>query len=64
MSPEQARGDATDIRSDIYSLGIVLYEMLAGTRPFIGKTPFDVVEQHMHQPFLRLRRGEPVCLLP
>jgi eukaryotic-like serine/threonine-protein kinase len=42
MAPEQVRGEPVDARSDLFALGIVIYELIAGTRPFAGRTPADV----------------------
>jgi DNA-binding NarL/FixJ family response regulator len=57
MSPEQALGEELDARSDLYSLGVIYYELLTGKRPYAGKSAIEVLEQHVNAPVPPLPDG-------
>jgi hypothetical protein len=54
MSPEQGHAEAVDVRSDLYSLGVMLYEMLAGEKPYRADNPMAIVYKHRKEPIPRL----------
>jgi len=59
FSPEHAKGVATGEKSDLYSLGIVLYQMLTGRLPFLGESPISVALKHLQEPFEEPRKVNP-----
>lgn len=59
FSPEHAKGVPTGEKSDLYSLGIVLYQMMTGSLPFLGESPISVALKHLQDPFERPRKVNP-----
>jgi hypothetical protein len=59
ISPEQARAKPVDFRSDVYSLGVVLFEMLAGRRPYEATSPVEVIAKHLSEELPELRQLTP-----
>ena len=66
MSPEQALGQPVDLRSDIYSVGVLLFRLLAGRYPYHSKLPAEVLTQHLHSPVPELPEaaGIPPAIRP
>jgi PAS domain S-box-containing protein len=64
MSPEQATFQPLDPRSDIYSLGVILYEMVVGHPPFMGDNPVDLIDAHRNQPVPLPSKLDPPVLIP
>src|SRR6202040_1951627 len=54
MSPEQGHGEPIDVRSDLYSLGVILFEMLARAKPFADENPMAIIYKHRHSPVPRI----------
>ncbi|HEV8551383.1 MAG TPA: serine/threonine-protein kinase [Polyangiaceae bacterium] len=64
MSPEQAQGRVLDARSDIYSLAVILYEVLTGKLPFSARTPMEYIQKHVMEPATPLNERVPERKFP
>ena len=61
---EQCRGEKVDARTDVYSVGIIAFEMLSGRLPFRSPNPVDVMHQHVFSPLPSLRAVNPIVEVP
>jgi len=59
MSPEQAQGDKVDSRSDIYGLGVIIFQMLSGKQPYAADTPMGVAIKHITEPVPEILKSDP-----
>ncbi len=58
MSPEQGHGEAIDVRSDLYSLGVILFEMLSGRKPYTAENPMAIIYMHRKAPVPKLPEAQ------
>jgi serine/threonine-protein kinase len=59
MSPEQAQGESIDHRTDVYGLGVIIYQMLSGKQPYHADTPMGVVVKHITEPIPQILKANP-----
>jgi serine/threonine-protein kinase len=59
IAPERLRGESTDQRADLYAIGVILFELLAGRPPFVANDDFDLIAQHLDDPPPKLREIDP-----
>ena len=64
MAPEQSVGEDTDVRTDLYAVGIILYELITGQRPFRGKSLLVLVQEHLSAPPPPMSEREPAIKVP